>query len=149
MNLWKIVASDLVNTQLFKENKFDAYVLNSSILKTMGEDEMGIFLGAVNYDVVYEIENYCGDAGEILAAFILSLDEHDAWRDNEELDDPEFDIDDAGKGRVDVTIKVEFYEPLYMHENNEGNITYNSKRYSMGMGEAVIADSMALNVDVV
>ncbi len=133
----------LLSSGLVQKNKLDAYVLDQELEKVMGEDEHGILLGYKTYNAMYEIEKYTGGQDEINALVILFLDDCDEWREEFELDEASIDVSDSSGCNVSLSILIPFKEPIYIHQDDHGPFEYQGEKYSLGTGEADVADTMA------
>ena len=123
----------LIELDFVASENIDIWVdLCSEILESRN---MGHYLELcrMHYQCTILIERYTGDS-RLIAAWLASwLDDHDPDRDAYRMPDPEIDIEalDASGTLWDVDISIEFTEPVMIVENDNGNICWHEKRWSL------------------
>jgi len=116
----------------------------------MSGNNMGHYveLCTLHYQCTILIERYTGDARLITAWLASWLDDHDPDRDQQQMPDPEIDIEalDASGTQWDVDISIEFTEPVMVVEGSNGNIHWQGQRWNL-IDEPLV--DVARNVDEV
>lgn len=79
------------------------------------------------------IERFTGDSRLIAAWLAAWLEDYDPDRETDNMPDPEIDVEplDASGTQWDVDINIEFLEPVMVQQNENGNIQWRMKQWSL------------------
>lgn len=109
-------------------------------------EERGFLVGNVIYTGLYEIEQLEVKPFIFFTMVLLWLNEYGGDRnEREELQDIAWDINTEDDGQVSLAIGISFIEPIYLTENDSGDFKVNGTRYSLGEGQAEVAEKMGLS----
>ena len=127
------LTSLLLSKRLSRKEDIDSWVDRCSIVpeaRAMGEYAE---ICQQQSNCTLFIERFSGDAREIMAQVTAWLQENDDNRERFKLADPEIDVtplDKSGKSH-DVEISLEFYDPVMVRLDTDGDIHWQGLRWSL------------------
>ena len=123
----------LIDLNFVARENIDTWVDLCSVIQESKSMGHYLELCRLHYQCTILIERYTGDARLITAWLAAWLDDHDPDRDQQQMPDPEIDIEalDASGTQWDVDISVEFTEPVMVIEGDNGNIQWMGQRWSL------------------
>lgn len=122
---------------------FDAWMQDGTVRLTPKHGGNGVQLARLDYQAVFLIEDLPFkelDPAWVLATVAAWLQDFDAEREQFELPDPEYDVEPIDERTADLTISVQFSEPLYLLPDALGPITYGGKQYSVAPYDVWVAE---------
>lgn len=129
---------------------FDAWMQDGTVRLTPKHGGTGLQLARLDYQAVFLIEDLPFkelDPAWVLATVAAWLQDHDSEREQFELPDPEYDVEPIDERTADLTISVQFSEPLHLLPNATGPISYDGQRYSVAPYEVWVAETGKLWVN--
>jgi len=142
MKKLKALTKALQAAGAFKDSDFSAVDQGSCIFtgKDLGH---GIEVARLKYDALIQIENLPNKDAYSLLAFIPAwLDDFDRERFEDGLADPDIDVALNGDGTADVELLIEFEEGLQLIPDDNGDIIYQGKRWSVADVPIDVAESV-------
>lgn len=129
---------------------FDAWMQDGTVRLAPKHGGNGVQLARLDYQAVFLIEDLPFkelDPALVLATVAAWLQDHDTEREQFELPDPEYDVEPIDERTADLTISVQFSEPLYLQPDATGPITYDGQRYRVALYEVWVAETGQLWVN--
>jgi len=121
------------------ESEMENAVTRSAGLKI---SEQGLHFMNLHYrGVIWVDEMPQKHVGLLLCLVWCWLLENDDTRDTYSLDDPEFDIVEMDNKLCNVEIAIDFVDPFYLTETENGPIEFNGKTYDDGEFDLWIAET--------
>ena len=80
------------------------------------------------------------------AAVAAWVQEHDEFREQFDLGDPEYAVTPNDEKTADLEIQLPFTEPLRLVEHERGPINWDGKRWNVAPYDIWVADHIDLNV---
>lgn len=146
---YKQLAKALEKSNLFMPEKLLAVMDDAKLTPVFELGEKGFLLADVVYTGLFEIEQLTAEPFTIFALIMLWLNEHDEDRsDHEELQGISWDITTEDDGQVTLALGIVFKEAIYLTESDNGEFNIDGTRYSLGEGQAGIAEKMGLSASV-
>jgi hypothetical protein len=93
-------------------------------------DVDGLHMGDMRYRATIILERFTDHPGRLMALLGSWLEGHDDNRDRQELPSPNFEIEPLDSDLFDVEISLEFVEPQYLAEQDDGEIEAFGKRWA-------------------
>lgn len=100
-------------------------------------------IGYLSYKAVLSFERFPFKqfAPEIVLASVMAwLMDFDKYRENFELSDPTADVEPEDDNTAEMTIEVDFKEPLMVVEDENGLIVWEGKRWTIAPYEIWVAE---------
>ena len=82
----------------------------------------------------------------MLAAVAAWVQEHDGYREQYELADPEYAVTPNDEKTADLEIQLAFTEPLRLIEHEQGPINWLGKRWNVAPYDIWVAEQIDMNV---
>lgn len=129
---------------------FDAWMQNGTLRLTPKHGGNGLQLARLDYQAVFLIEELPFkelDPALVLATVAAWVQDFDTEREQFELPEPEYDVEPIDDRTADLTISVNFSEPLYLQPDAAGPIAYGGKPYRVAPYEVWVAETGQLWVN--
>ncbi|GHA05623.1 phage tail protein [Oceanisphaera arctica] len=129
---------------------FDAWMQNGTLRLAPKHGGNGMQLARLDYQAVFLIEDLPFkelDPALVLATVAAWLQDVDTEREQFELPDPDYDVEPIDDRTADLTISVQFSEPLFLLPDAAGPIAYGGQRYSVAPYEVWVAETGQVRVN--
>ncbi|WP_299580913.1 phage tail protein [uncultured Microbulbifer sp.] len=121
----------LLNANLVSSEQLDSWMEDGKLETTSKNLGNGICICRLRYDAVISIERFSQPAELLFALVTAWVQDQDAERNNQNLPDPEIDIDVINDRKADVEIRIAFYEDINLVPDDNGVIPYNGSQWSI------------------
>lgn len=121
MNKLRALTTFLLERRLVEPEQLDSWAEQITLNLTWKPDLDGLHLGDMRYRAVIVMERFADHPGRLMALLGSWLENHDPDRDDD-LPAPTFDIEQLDNDLADVELTVEFIEPQYLAEADDGEI---------------------------
>lgn len=128
----------LLSHDMVRLEQVDSVAQAGTLVPDLKDTESGLRIGFWRYTGVIEMERYKGQPEYLMAVVLTWLHGNDT--DREDLSQPGFDIDPPNDNGADLDITVEFQEPVYLVEDENGPFEVNGERYGLGDYDLWIAE---------
>ncbi|WP_312244396.1 phage tail protein [Stutzerimonas nitrititolerans] len=129
MNKLRALTTFLLERRLVAPEQLDSWAEQITLNLTWKPDLDGLHLGEMRYRAVIVMERFADHPGRLMALLGSWLENHDPDRDDD-LPAPTFDIEQLDNDLADVELTVEFIEPQYLAEADDGEIEAFGKRWA-------------------
>ncbi|WP_429076424.1 phage tail protein [Aeromonas hydrophila] len=109
----------------------------------------GVNVGWLTYRAVYTVEQLPFremNPAILLATVAAWVQEHDEFREQYQLPDPEYGVTPNDEQTADLEIQVEFTEPLCLIEQEDGPIHWNDTCWNVAPYDIWVAEQIDLDV---
>ncbi|MBL0677638.1 phage tail protein [Aeromonas dhakensis] len=128
----------------------DSWMENGTIrLESRNMGPTGVDVAWLTYQAVFIVEQLPFrelDPAIVLAAVAAWVQEHDSFREQFELADPEYAVTPNDEKSADLEIQLAFTEPLRLIEHPSGPINWLGKRWQVAPYEIWVADHIDMNI---
>ncbi len=128
MNKLRALTTFLLERRLVAPEQLDSWAEQVTLNLTWKPDLDGLHLGDMRYRAVIVMERFADHPGRLMALLGSWLENHDPDRDDD-LPAPTFDIEQLDNDLADVELTLEFVEPQYLAEADDGEIEAFGKRW--------------------
>lgn len=128
---------------------FDAWMQDGTLVLAPADGGRGMQLARLDYRAVFLIEELPFkelDPAVVLATVAAWLEDHDGHREQLELPDPDYDVEPIDDNTADLTISVQFSEPLNLEPDDQGPVVYGGQRYRVAPYEVWVAEQARIEV---
>lgn len=104
---------------------------------------LGADIGQISYTASFSFERFPFkeiDPAVIMANVIAWLEDNDTQRETYELNDPSFDVTPTSDTTVEMTLDIEFIEPLMVVQDDAGQITWRGQQWALAPYEIWVAE---------
>lgn len=129
MNKLRTLTTFLLERRLVAPEQLDSWAEQVTLNLTWKPDLDGLHLGDMRYRAVIVMERFADHPGRLMALLGSWLENHDPDRDDD-LPAPTFDIEQLDNDLADVELTLEFVEPQYLAEADDGEIEAFGKRWA-------------------
>lgn len=129
MNKLRALTTFLLERRLVAPEQLDSWAEQVTLNLTWKPDLDGLHLGDMRYRAVIVMERFADHPGRLMALLGSWLENHDPYRDDD-LPAPTFDIEQLDNDLADVELTLEFVEPQYLAEADDGEIEAFGKRWA-------------------
>lgn len=129
MNKLRALTTFLLERRLVAPEQLDSWAEQVTLNLTWKPDLDGLHLGDMRYRAVIVMERFADHPGRLMALLGSWLENHDPDRDDD-LPAPTFDIEQLDNDLADVELTLEFIEPQYLAEADDGEIEAFGKRWA-------------------
>ena len=129
MNKLRALTTFLLERQLVAPEQLDSWAEQITLNLTWKPDVAGLHLGDMRYRAVIVMERFADHPGRLMALLGSWLEGHDPDRPDD-LPAPTFDIEQLDGDLADVELTLEFIEPQYLAEAEDGEIEAFGKRWA-------------------
>lgn len=129
MNKLRALTTFLLERRLVAPEQLDSWAEQITLNLTWKPDLDGLHLGDMRYRAVIVMERFADHPGRLMALLGSWLENHDPDRDDD-LPAPTFDIEQLDNDLADVELTLEFIEPQYLAEADDGEIEAFGKRWA-------------------
>lgn len=130
--------------------RLDSWMENGTIkLEPRNMGPTGVDVAWLTYQAVFTIEQLPFrelDPAILLAAVAAWVQEHDDFREQLDLPDPEYAVTPNDEQTADLEIQLPFAEPLRLIEHPQGPINWLGKRWNVAPYDIWVAEHIDLNV---
>lgn len=122
---------------------FDSWMEDLEMNLIPKHQGLGRDIGYLSYKAVLSFERFPFKqfAPEIVLASVMAwLMDHDKHREDFELSDPSADVEPEDNKTAEMTIEVDFKEPLMVVEDEHGLILWEGKRWTVAPYEIWVAE---------
>jgi hypothetical protein len=130
--------------------RLDSWMENGTIkLEPRNMGPTGVDVAWLTYQAVFTIEQLPFrelDPAILLAAVAAWVQEHDDFREQFELPDPEYAVTPNDEQTADLEIQLPFAEPLCLIEHPQGLINWLGKRWNVAPYDIWVAEHIDLTV---
>lgn len=120
----------LLESRLVLPEQLDSWAEKINLALIWKPDLDGLHLGDMRYQAVIVLERFADHPGRLMALLAGWLEANDPERSRLDLGDPSFDIEQLDNDTADVEISLEFSEPQYLAEADDGEIEAFGKRWA-------------------
>lgn len=128
MNKLRALTTFLIERSLVLPEQLDSWAEQVTLELVWKPDVGGLHLGDMRYSAVIVLERFADHPGRLMALLGSWLEQHDANRDD--LPAPSFDIEQLDNDLADVELTLEFVEPQYLAEDEDGEVKAFGKRWA-------------------
>jgi hypothetical protein len=129
VNKLRALTTFLLERRLVAPEQLDSWAEQVTLNLTWKPDLDGLHLGDMRYRAVIVMERFADHPGRLMALLGSWLENHDPDRDDD-LPAPTFDIEQLDNDLADVELTLEFVEPQYLAEADDGEIEAFGKRWA-------------------
>ncbi|CAD2261494.1 hypothetical protein PSEUDT2_04158 [Stutzerimonas stutzeri] len=129
MNKLRALTTFLLERRLVAPEQLDSWAEQVTLNLTWKPDLDGLHLGDMRYRAVIVMERFADHPGRLMALLGSWLENQDPERDDS-LPAPTFDIEQLDNDLADVELTLEFIEPQYLAEADDGEIEAFGKRWA-------------------
>jgi len=129
VNKLRTLTNFLLERRLVAPEQLDSWAEQVTLNLTWKPDLDGLHLGDMRYRAVIVMERFADHPGRLMALLGSWLENHDPDRDDD-LPAPTFDIEQLDNDLADVELTLEFVEPQYLAEADDGEIEAFGKRWA-------------------
>jgi len=129
VNKLRALTTFLLERRLVASEQLDSWAEQVTLNLTWKPDLDGLHLGDMRYRAVIVMERFADHPGRLMALLGSWLENHDPDRDDD-LPAPTFDIEQLDNDLADVELTLEFVEPQYLAEADDGEIEAFGKRWA-------------------
>lgn len=129
MNKLRALTTFLLERRLVAAEQLDSWAEQVTLNLTWKPDLDGLHLGDMRYRAVIVMERFADHPGRLMALLGSWLENHDPDR-ADDLPAPTFDIEQLDNDLADVELTLEFIEPQYLAEADDGEIEAFGKRWA-------------------
>lgn len=129
MNKLRTLTTFLLERRLVAPEQLDSWAEQVTLNLTWKPDLDGLHLGDMRYRAVIVMERFADHPGRLMALLGSWLENHDPDR-TDDLPAPTFDIEQLDNDLADVELTLEFIEPQYLAEADDGEIEAFGKRWA-------------------
>jgi len=129
VNKLRTLTTFLLERRLVAPEQLDSWAEQVTLNLTWKPDLDGLHLGDMRYRAVIVMERFADHPGRLMALLGSWLENHDPDRDDD-LPAPTFDIEQLDNDLADVELTLEFIEPQYLAEADDGEIEAFGKRWA-------------------
>jgi len=129
VNKLRALTTFLLKRRLVAPEQLDSWAEQVTLNLTWKPDLDGLHLGDMRYRAVIVMERFADHPGRLMALLGSWLENHDPDRDDD-LPAPTFDIEQLDNDLADVELTLEFIEPQYLAEADDGEIEAFGKRWA-------------------
>lgn len=124
MNGLKGLTAYLLERELVPPEQLESYSEQVDLHLVWALTERGLHMGDMRYRAVVSLERFSGHPGRLMALVGSWLETHDPERHQHDLLAPAFMIDplDLDNDLFDVELVLDFVEPQYLTEDDNGEI---------------------------
>ncbi|WP_444894919.1 phage tail protein [Microbulbifer sp. SSSA005] len=127
----RAITGFLLDANLVSYEQLDSWMEDGKLETTSKNLGNGICICRLRYDAVISIERFAKSPKLLFALVTTWVQDQDAERNNQELPDPEVDIDMINDRKSDVEIRIAFYEDIELVPDDSGVIPYDGKNWSI------------------
>ena len=94
----------------------------------------GADIGYISYNASFSFERFPFkeiDPAIVMANVIAWIEDNDQHREVYELNDPRFDVEPSSDSTVEMTLEIEFIEPLMVVPDERGQIIWQGKQWAL------------------
>lgn len=135
----------LLARNLVLPEQLDSWAEKVNLSLIWKHTEHGLRMGDMRYEAVIVIERFADHPGRLMALLGSWLENYDTDRADFELADPNFDIEQLDDDTADVEISLEFIEPQYLAEAENGEIEAFGKHWEFVPFDLWIAEDGEVN----
>lgn len=131
MNKLQALTAYLLERQLVLPEQLESWVEQMGTKLLWKESERGLHMGDMSYRAVFDLERFQGSPPRLLALVGSWLESNDPGRDD--LPEPAFVIEplDLANNLFNVELTLEFIEPQYLAEDDEGEFQAFGKSWAL------------------
>ncbi len=129
MNKLRALTTFLLERRLVAPEQLDSWAEQVTLNLTWKPDLDGLHLGDMRYRAVIVMERFADHPGRLMALLGSWLENSDPDRPDD-LPAPTFDIEQLDNDLADVELTLEFIEPQYLAEADDGEIEAFGKRWA-------------------
>jgi len=129
VNKLRALTTFLLERRLVAPEQLDSWAEQVTLNLTWKPDLDGLHLGDMRYRAVIVMERFADHPGRLMALLGSWLENHDHDR-ADDLPAPTFDIEQLDNDLADVELTLEFVEPQYLAEADDGEIEAFGKRWA-------------------
>lgn len=119
----------LRDSRLVMPEQLDSWAEKVELSLIWKYTERGLHMGDMRYQAVIVLERFADHPGRLMALLGSWLENHDSDRADHELGTPRFDIEPLDPDTADVEISLDFIEPQYLAEDENGETEAFGKRW--------------------
>jgi len=129
VNKLRALTTFLLERRLVAPEQLDSWAEQVTLNLTWKPDLDGLHLGDMRYRAVIVMERFADHPGRLMALLGSWLENSDPDRPDD-LPAPTFDIEQLDNDLADVELTLEFIEPQYLAEADDGEIEAFGKRWA-------------------
>ncbi|GLS26162.1 phage tail protein [Marinibactrum halimedae] len=137
----------LLSQQLCAQENLDSWAESVKLELRARQQGNGLVLCEVHYTAQFEVDRVTTNPVYWFAHIVTWLYENDPDRDVNQLDDPEIEVEPTENQAVSISFEVEFYEPVTLVEDDNGEFELSGTRYRIDTPVMDVADSAAIGTD--
>ncbi|MCG8295777.1 phage tail protein [Pseudomonas entomophila] len=132
MNQLKALTTYLLERKLVPAGQLRAWAQQLDLQLAWTQSEQGLHMGNLRYRALFDFDDFSGHPGRLMALAGSWLEAHDPGRHLFALPAPTIAIKQKvpGSDLLDVSLALEFVEPLYLTEDAAGEIEVFGKTWS-------------------
>lgn len=118
--------------QLIMPERFDSWMEDGKLTpanKNLGADQL--LIGRLHYDALLSFEAFTGNPALLMAVVCAWLIDHDPTRDDDQLPQPDIDVDMVDDNRADVEIRIRFRDDIEMVRDAAGPLAMNGEQWTL------------------
>jgi len=129
VNKLRALTTFLLERRLVAPEQLDSWAEQVTLNLTWKPDLNGLHLGDIRYRAVIVMERFADHPGRLMALLGSWLENSDPDRPDD-LPAPTFDIEQLDNDLADVELTLEFIEPQYLAEADDGEVEAFGKRWA-------------------
>lgn len=131
----------LTERRLVPPEQLDSWAEQINLTMVWKPQTAGLHMGDMRYKAILVLERFAAHPGRLMALVGSWLESNDSTRSDLDLPPPVFDIDQLDADNADVEITLEFIEPQYLAEQEDGEIEAFDKRWAFIPFDLWVAES--------
>ncbi|QXH57443.1 phage tail protein [Pseudomonas maumuensis] len=142
MNQLKALTTYLLERQLVPAEQLHAWAQQLDLQLTWTQTELGLHMGNLRYRALFDLDDFNDHPGRLMALAGSWLEAKDPGRHLFALPAPTLTVKQKAPGSdlLDVSLALEFVEPLYLTEDAAGEIEVFGKTWSFQHHDLWIAE---------
>lgn len=137
----------LLDKKLCSGQQLTCWMENAELIPTTKREGDGLVVCSVQYDAEFIFENFKAEPAEVFVYLVFWLNTNDDQRAEQNLPAPQFEIDNQGRGKVNVELSVKFREPVTLVEDDNGKFEYKGQKYRLDTPTLDIAETARVDGD--
>lgn len=129
MNKLRALTTFLLERRLVRPEQLDSWSEQVTLELLWKPTVNGLHMADMRYRAVFVLERFADNPGRLMALVGSWLENHDSDRDDD-LPAPTFDIEPLDNDLFDVELTLEFVEPQYLAEDENGEIEAFGQRWA-------------------
>lgn len=147
MEKLRALTRDLVDRFLVTPEQFDSWAEQVTLSLIWKPTEQGLHMADMRYKAVFVIARFADSPARLMALLGSWLEVNDPKREDDQLPAPVFEIDQLTPDVAEISLELEFIEPLHLAEADDGEINAFGSRWAFVPFDLWVAEQGAVSHD--